>query len=64
MDIASEVAQSGAARTYLSCRRPIHVVPRYIFGTPSDARLKPWYAHNSPCLALAGIIGVPRVQIR
>lgn len=44
MDIASEVAQSGAARTVLSCRRQVHVVPRYIFGKPSDARLKPWYA--------------------
>ena len=46
MDIASEVAQGGAARTLLSCRRPVHVVPRYIFGKPSDAQLKPWYL---PC---------------
>ena len=52
MDIASEVAQSGAARTLLSCRRPVHVVPRYIFGKPSDAQLKPWYgACDSPCSA-------------
>ncbi len=50
MDIASEVAQSGATRTLLSCRRPVHVVPRYIFGKPADAQLKPWY---SPCTSRA-----------
>ena len=54
MDIASEVAQSRAVRTLLSCRRPVHVVPRYIFGKPADAQLKPWYNTRSslalPCL--------------
>ncbi|CAL5223737.1 g6297 [Coccomyxa viridis] len=48
MDIASEVAQSGATRTLLSCRRPVHVVPRYIFGKPADAQLKPWLGVTAP----------------
>ena len=44
MDIAAELAQSGVARTLLSCRQQVHVVPRYIFGKPADAQLKPWCA--------------------
>lgn len=42
MDIASEASQCGAAAVFLSCRRPVHVVPRYIFCAPSDAILPPW----------------------
>ena len=41
MDIASETSQRGAAAVFLSCRRRVHVVPRYIFCTPSDALLPP-----------------------
>ena len=50
MDIAAELAQSGAARTVLSCRRRVHVVPRYAFGKPIDTRLKPWYYTPTPHL--------------
>jgi hypothetical protein len=42
MDIASEASQCGAASVHLSCRRRVHVVPRYIFGCPSDAMLPSW----------------------
>ena len=39
MDIASETSQCGAAAVFLSCRRRVHVVPRFIFCTPADALL-------------------------
>ncbi|CAK0739800.1 hypothetical protein CVIRNUC_001197 [Coccomyxa viridis] len=48
MDIAAELAQSGAARILLSCRRRVHVVPRYTFGKPTDTRLKPWLGVTAP----------------
>ena len=44
MDIAAELALSGAAKTILSCRRPVHVVPRWVFGKPSDIAVQPWCA--------------------
>lgn len=48
MDIASEASQCGAAAVFLSCRRPVHVVPRYIFGTPSDSILPAWLGITAP----------------
>ena len=54
MDIAAELAQSGAARILLSCRRRVHVVPRYTFGKPTDTRLKPWCLSAHPSLPLPG----------
>ena len=47
MDIASEAAQCGAAEVFLSCRRPVHVVPRHIFCVPSDAALPSWLGEPS-----------------
>ena len=48
MDIAVE-ASWVAARTYLSARTPVHVIPKYVFGRPLDtvesavaARTLPW----------------------
>ena len=52
MDIAAELAQSGAGRILLSCRRRVHVVPRYTFGKPTDNRLKPWCLSSHPSLPL------------
>ena len=52
MDIAAELALSGAAKTILSCRRPVHVVPRWVFGKPSDVAVQPWCVVSySPCIA-------------
>ena len=52
MDIAAELALSGAAKTILSCRRPVHVVPRWVFGKPSDTAVQPWcVVFYSPCIA-------------
>ena len=59
MDIAAELALRGAAKTVLSCRRPVHVVPRWTFGKPSDIAVQPWcapldYLLPCPCIARAG----------
>ena len=52
MDIAAEVALCGAAKTILSCRRPVHVVPRWVFGKPSDTAVQPWcVVFHSSCIA-------------
>ena len=52
MDIAAEVALCGAAKTILSCRRPVHVVPRWVFGKPSDTAVQPWCVlFYSSCIA-------------
>ncbi|EIE27617.1 flavin-containing monooxygenase [Coccomyxa subellipsoidea C-169] len=48
MDIASEASQCGAAAVFLSCRRRVHVVPRYIFGAPSDSILPAWLGVTAP----------------
>lgn len=48
MDIASEASQCGAAAVFLSCRRPVHVVPRHIFGKPSDSMLPAWLGVTAP----------------
>lgn len=48
MDIAAELALSGAAKTILSCRRPVHVVPRWVFGKPSDVAVQPWLGVTVP----------------
>ena len=59
MDIAAELALSGAAKTILSCRRPVHVVPRWVFGKPSDVAVQPWCVISySLCIAWHRMHGV------
>ena len=59
MDIAAELALSGAAKTILSCRRPVHVVPRWVFGKPSDTAVQPWcVVFYSPCIAWHRVHGL------
>jgi hypothetical protein len=58
MDIAVE-ASWVAAKTYLSARTPVHVVPKYVFGRPLDqmespaaARALPWKVRQKLTTAL------------